>query len=99
RNRGRDRRAGDPERRLMELLGISALLLVFLSVLLSVGVWIAIALLAAGYVGMQFIGGGIPSGPVLATTIWGNSNSWTLAALPLFIWMGGILFSHNVYEA
>ncbi|MGB8045353.1 MAG: TRAP transporter large permease subunit, partial [Pseudolabrys sp.] len=40
----------------------------------------------------QFIGGGIPSGPVLATTIWGNSNSWTLAALPLFIWMGEILF-------
>src|SRR5215468_3391122 len=75
-----------------ELVGISTLLLVFLTILLAGGVWIALALMATGYVGMQFIGGGIPSGPVLATTIWGNSNSWTLAALPLFIWMGEILF-------
>ncbi len=81
-----------------ELVGISALLLVFLTILLAGGVWIAMALLATGYVGMQFIGGGIPSGPVLATTIWGNSNSWTLAALPLFIWMGEILFRTKLSE-
>jgi tripartite ATP-independent transporter DctM subunit len=81
-----------------ELVGISALLLVFLAVLLAGGVWIAMALLATGYVGMQFIGGGIPSGAVLATTIWGNSNSWTLAALPLFIWMGEILFRTKLSE-
>jgi tripartite ATP-independent transporter DctM subunit len=47
---------------------------------------------------MQFIGGAIPAGPVLATTIWGNSNSWTLAALPLFIWMGEILFRTKLSE-
>ena len=81
-----------------ELVSISALLLIFLTVLLAGGVWIAVALLATGYVGMQFIGGGIPSGPVLATTIWGNSNSWTLAALPLFIWMGEILFRTKLSE-
>ena len=83
---------------MVELVGISALLLVFLTILLAGGVWIAMALLATGYVGMQFIGGGIPSGPVLATTIWGNSNSWTLAALPLFIWMGEILFRTRLSE-
>ena len=81
-----------------ELVGISALLLVFLSFLLAGGVWIALALMATGSVGMQFIGGGIPSGPVLATTIWGNSNSWTLAALPLFIWMGEILYRTKLSE-
>ena len=81
-----------------ELVGISALLLVFLSFLLAGGVWIALALMATGYVGMQFIGGGIPSGPVLATTIWGNSNSWSLAALPLFIWMGEILYRTKLSE-
>jgi len=81
-----------------ELVGISSLLLVFLTILLAGGVWIALALMATGYVGMQFIGGGIPSGPVLATTIWGNSNSWTLAALPLFIWMGEILFRTKLSE-
>jgi len=81
-----------------ELVGISALLLVFLTALLAGGVWIAMALLATGYVGMHFVGGNIPSGPVLATTIWGNSNSWTLAALPLFIWMGEILFRTKLSE-
>ena len=54
--------------------------------------WIAISLMACGWLGMQFVGGNIPAGSVLATTIWGNSASWTLAALPLFIWMGEILY-------
>lgn len=62
------------------------------------GVWIAISLLAVGYVGMHFVGGGIPTGSVLATTIWGNSASWTLAALPLFVWMGEILFRTRMSE-
>jgi tripartite ATP-independent transporter DctM subunit len=76
----------------LELVAIAAVLLAFLGVLLAGGVWIAIALMACGWVGMQFVGGGIPAGSVLATKIWGNSASWELAALPLFIWMGEILF-------
>ena len=76
----------------MGLVEISGLLLLLLAGLLAGGVWIGIALMAVGYVGMQFVGGGIPAGPVLATKIWGNSASWELAALPLFIWMGEILF-------
>jgi tripartite ATP-independent transporter DctM subunit len=83
---------------MLELVGISALLLLLLTALLAGGVWIALALMATGYVGMQFVGGGIPAGPVLATTIWGNSASWTLAALPLFIWMGEILFRTKLSE-
>ena len=47
---------------------------------------------------MQFAGGGIPAGSVLATTVWGNSASWSLAALPLFIWMGEILFRTRLSE-
>jgi len=81
-----------------ELLEISVLLLALLALLLAGGVWIAIALMACGFVGMQFIGGNIPAGAVLATTIWGNSASWTLAALPLFIWMGEILFRTKLSE-
>jgi tripartite ATP-independent transporter DctM subunit len=80
------------------LVEIAGLLLLFLALLLAGGVWIAIALLACGWVGMQFVGGGIPAGSVLATTIWGNSASWTLAALPLFIWMGEILFRTRLSE-
>jgi tripartite ATP-independent transporter DctM subunit len=76
----------------MGLLELSALLLLLLTALLAGGVWIGIALMATGYVSMQFVAGNIPAGPVLATKIWGNSASWELAALPLFIWMGEILF-------
>ncbi len=82
----------------MDLVSISVLLLGFLMLLLLGGVWIAIALLATGFVGMQFVAGNIPAGSVLATTIWGNSASWELAALPLFIWMGEILFRTKLSE-
>ncbi len=83
---------------MIELLQIALLLLALLAALLAGGVWIAIALMACGWVGMQFVGGNIPAGRVLATTIWGNSASWTLAALPLFIWMGEILFRTRLSE-
>jgi tripartite ATP-independent transporter DctM subunit len=82
----------------MALVEISGLLLLLLAALLAGGVWIAIALMATGYVGMQFAAGGIPAGSVLATKIWGNSASWELAALPLFIWMGEILFRTKLSE-
>jgi TRAP-type mannitol/chloroaromatic compound transport system permease large subunit len=82
----------------MDMLLISLWLLILLTVLLGGGVWIAIALMACGYLGMQFVGGNIPAGSVLATTIWGNSASWSLAALPLFIWMGEILYRTNLSQ-
>jgi len=74
----------------VDLIEIALVLLVLLTILLAGGVWIAIALMACGYGGMLFVGGSVPPGGVLATTVWGNSASWTLAALPLFIWMGEI---------
>jgi tripartite ATP-independent transporter DctM subunit len=82
----------------MELLQIALLLLILLVALLAGGLWIGITLIVCGYAGMQFAGATIPPGPVLATTIWGNSASWTLAALPLFIWMGEILFRTRLSE-
>ena len=82
----------------MDLTSISLLITVLLVVLLGSGVWIAIALLACGWVGMQFAAGSIPAGSVLATKIWGNSASWELAALPLFIWMGEVLFRTKLSE-
>lgn len=80
-----------------QLLEITALLFAVLAGLLAGGVWIAISLLAVGWLGMLFVGG-IPAGSVLATTVWGNSASWELAALPLFIWMGEILFRTKLSE-
>src|SRR5215208_6224545 len=82
----------------MDMIQISVLILLLLTGLLAGGVWIAISLMACGWVGMQFVGGNVPPGSVLATTIWGNAASWTLAALPLFIWMGEILFRTRLSE-
>jgi len=82
----------------MDLVTIALFLLVILTILLAGGVWIAVALMACGFAGMMFVGGAVPPGAVLATTVWGNSASWTLAALPLFIWMGEILFRTRLSE-
>ncbi len=73
------------------------LLLVFLLSLLASGIWVAFSLLAVGMAGILFFSGA-PLGNVMATTIWGSSNSWALAALPLFIWMGEILFRSRLAE-
>src|SRR5919112_679926 len=81
----------------LQLLEIAALLFAALAGLLAGGVWIAISLLAVGWLGMLFVGG-VPAGSVLATTVWGNSASWELAALPLFIWMGEIFFRTRLSE-
>ncbi len=72
-------------------------LLIVLFALLGMGVWVAFSLMAVGMVGM-FLFSDAPLGEVLATTIWGHSNSWALAALPLFIWMGEILFRSRLSE-
>ena len=81
----------------MELWAVSLILLGVLAVLLVCGVWIAITLLAVGLVAM-FAFTNSPPGPLMATTVWGSSASWALTALPLFIWMGEILFRTRVSE-
>jgi C4-dicarboxylate transporter DctM subunit len=76
---------------------LTLLLLVVLFALLGSGVWVAFALLGVGMLGMA-VATQAPLGQVLATTSWGASNSWALAALPLFIWMGEILFRTRLSE-
>jgi tripartite ATP-independent transporter DctM subunit len=39
-----------------------------------------------------------PAGDAMATIIWTASSSWSLTALPLFIWMGEILFRTRLSE-
>lgn len=75
----------------MSLPVLSIILLGFLVVILASGVWIAVGLGLVGLLAMVLVTN-IPIGQVLATTVWSASASWTLAALPLFIWMGEILF-------
>ena len=71
------------------LLALGLVILLF--VILGSGVWIGLSLLAVGMVAMQFVSSR-PVGDSMALTIWGATSSWTLTALPLFLWMGEILF-------
>ncbi|GGH28513.1 hypothetical protein GCM10007036_37750 [Alsobacter metallidurans] len=76
---------------------LSMILLGFLVVILASGVWIAVGLGLVGLLAMV-LSTNVPIGQVLATTVWSASASWTLAALPLFIWMGEILFRTRLSE-
>lgn len=81
----------------MEILVESVWLLVVLLGLLAGGVWIAAVLLITGWVGMVLFTQA-PPGPLLATTVWSSTSNWALTALPLFIWMGEILFRSRISE-
>ena len=70
---------------------LSILLIVFLFLLLATGLWVALTLALVGVLGIALTSQASP-GAVFATSVWGASSSWTLTALPLFIWMGEILF-------
>jgi len=78
-------------------LGVAVMMLIALAGLLIGGVWVGMSLMAAGFVAMQFVPGTNP-GAVLSTQVWAASANWTLAALPLFIWMGEILFRTRMSE-
>ncbi len=75
----------------MEQTYIIILFLFILFLLLGTGVWVGLALIGVAYVGMELFTTR-PVGDTMATTIWRASSSWTLIALPMFIWMGEILF-------
>lgn len=74
-------------------LAIGAILIA----LLTLGTWIGLALAAVGYAAMIMLTKAQP-GLAFGTTIWGANNSWALTALPMFIWMGEILFRSRLSE-
>ncbi len=75
----------------MSDVAVMTLLIVALFALLGSGVWIGLTLAGVAWIGMQLFSPR-PAGDAMAVTIWGAASSWTLTALPLFIWMGEILF-------
>ena len=76
---------------------VTLLLIVALFALLGSGVWIGLALAGVAWIGMELFSSR-PAGDAMAVTIWGSSSSWTLTALPLFCWMGEILFRTRLSE-
>ena len=74
---------------------ISLLLAVVLFGLLLAGLWVGFALLAVGLVAME-LATSAPIASVFARRVWGAMNVWDLTALPMFIWMGELLFRTNL---
>ena len=81
----------------MEEVYAITLFLFVLFLLLGTGVWVGLALMGVAWVGMELFTTR-PVGDTMITTIWASSSSWTLTALPLFIWMGEILFRTRLSE-
>jgi C4-dicarboxylate transporter, DctM subunit len=75
----------------LNVIELSLLLMLLLFAVLGSGVWIALALAVCGFAAVM-TKVSTPAGQVLATSMWAASDSWDLTALPMFIWMGEILY-------
>ena len=81
----------------MTELYATVLFLFVLFFLLGSSVWVGLALVGVAWVGMELFTSR-PAGDAMITTIWTGASSWTLTALPLFIWMGEILYRTRLSE-
>lgn len=81
----------------MEQLALTGIFLFVLFLLLGTGVWVGLALMGVAFVGMELFTSR-PAGDAMITTVWTSSSSWSLTALPLFIWMGEILYRTRLSE-
>ena len=81
----------------MEELYLVMIFLFVLFLLLGTGVWVGLALFGVAFVGLELFTAR-PAGDAMLTTVWSVSSSWALTALPLFIWMGEILFRTRLSE-
>ncbi|WP_428622120.1 TRAP transporter large permease [Sedimenticola sp.] len=81
----------------MDPLLMTLVLTLLLFGLLASGLWVAVTLFSIAFIGLLLNDTG-NIGLIMATTTWGSSASWSLTALPLFIWMGEILFRTRLSE-
>ena len=65
--------------------------------LLGSSVWVGLSLIGVAWIGIELFTSR-PAGDAMITTIWTGASSWTLTALPLFIWMGEILYRTRLSE-
>ncbi|MCB9948187.1 MAG: TRAP transporter large permease subunit [Rhodospirillaceae bacterium] len=81
----------------MDQFALMGIFLFVLFLLLGTGVWIGLALMGVAWVGVEMFTSR-PAGDAMITTIWTSSSSWALTALPMFIWMGEILYRTRLSE-
>jgi len=75
----------------------SAFIILAILFLLGMGVWVAVALIACGLISILLFTPA-PADLIFASTSWTSTASWALTALPLFIWMGEILFKTRLSQ-
>jgi tripartite ATP-independent transporter DctM subunit len=81
----------------MDIAFLSIVLAVAMILMLAVGVWVSLTLVGIGVLGL-LLSGNDQIGLLFATSSWGASTSWSLTALPMFIWMGEVLFRTRLSE-
>ncbi|MEI6704363.1 MAG: TRAP transporter large permease subunit [Deltaproteobacteria bacterium] len=79
-------------------LEIFGCLVAVLFLILASSTWIGIALFGTAWFALAMFGSR-PAGDAMAMTVWGSASSWTLTALPMFLWMGEILFRTKLSES
>lgn len=81
----------------MDLLSIALIITFVLLLLLGTGLWVSLSLIGVAVFAMMVFTSA-PVGSILATTTWGSMTTFSLIALPLFVWMGEILFRTRLSE-
>ena len=81
----------------MSTITVAVVVFSLMLALLAGGLWIAMSMSVVAWFGLQFFTNSPPE-VSLFQSFWGSSASWTLAALPLFVWMGEILFRTKLSE-
>jgi len=81
----------------MELANIWLTLIVLLVLLLGSSLWIGISLFLVGLGGFLFFLD-VPAGIILANITWNSTSGSAMMALPLFVWMGEILFRSKISQ-
>lgn len=81
----------------MDITLLSLVLAGFMLIILAAGLWVSLSLLAVAILGL-YLSGNEQIGLLFATSSWGASTAWSLTALPMFIWMGEILFRTRLSE-
>ena len=81
----------------MDLASVSLTLCALLVLFMGGTVWIGISLFLVG-IGGFLLFTSLPYGSILATGVWNNTNGSAMMALPMFIWMGEILFRSKISQ-
>lgn len=64
---------------------------------LASGIWIGFSLFIVGFIGMVLFSS-LPAGNNMASSLWATCEKWEYVALPLFIFMGEILYRSGISE-